>query len=252
MTAAVKTLNNQVALVTGGSRGIGRSISVELARQGAKVFVNYSSSPAEAEKTVELCREAGGQAEAIGFNVTDSELVEQSINKIKETAGSIDILVNNAGVTYNGVFIRLKNEDWDKVMQINLSGAFYCSRTAAKHMMKARTGRIINISSVVAEMGNPGQAPYVASKAGLIGLTKSLAKELGVRNITVNAITPGFIETEMTAGLPEATKAEHFKAIPLGTYGAGEDIAHAVSFLASPHARYITGQVLGVNGGMYM
>lgn len=246
------SLKDQVALVTGGSRGIGRAISIELAKLGARVYVNYSSSPAEAEKTVELCKEAGGQAEAIGFNVAESELVEQAINSIKEKAGSIDILVNNAGVTYNGVFIRLKNEDWDKVMQINLSGAFYCSRAASKHMMKARTGRIINISSVVAEMGNPGQAPYVASKAGLIGLTKSLAKELGVRNITVNAITPGFIETEMTSGLSEELKAEHLKAIPLGSYGSGDDIAQAVAFLASPQARYITGQVLGVNGGMYM
>lgn len=245
-------LSEQVALVTGGSRGIGRAVCKTLAASGAKVYVNYGSNADAANETVKLCEEVGGQAVAIGFNVADNEAVDSAIDKIKTDEGRLDVLVNNAGVTHNGVFIRLKNEDWDKVMDINLSGAFYCARAAAKLMMKARQGRIINISSVVGEMGNPGQAPYVASKAGLIGLTKSLAKELGVRNITVNAVTPGFIETEMTSDLSDDLKAEHLKVIPLGSYGQGEDIANAVNFLASPESRYITGQVLGVNGGMYM
>jgi 3-oxoacyl-[acyl-carrier protein] reductase len=248
----MKVLDGQVALVTGGSRGIGKSICMALATAGAKVYVNYASRSDAALETVKEIEEAGGVAEALGFNVADADSVEEAFKKIKENDSKIDILVNNAGVTYNGVFIRMKDEDWNSVVGINLNGAYNCCKQAAKLMMKARIGRIVNISSVVAEMGNPGQAPYVASKAGLIGLTKSLAKELAVRNITVNAITPGFIQTEMTSDLPEDLKAEHLKAIPLGEYGNPEDIANAVVFLASPQSKYITGQVLGVNGGMYM
>ena len=248
----MKDLEGKVALVTGGSRGIGRAISIELASRGAKVYVNYSSSSGAADETVKLCEEAGGSGEAIGFNVAESDAVDQALAKIKEQDEKIDILVNNAGIASDGVFIRMKNEDWDRVMAVNLSGVFYCARAAAKLMMKARSGTIINISSVVGEMGNAGQAAYVSSKSGVIGLTKSLARELALRNITVNAVTPGFIETDMTADLNEKLKEEHFKAIPLSRYGQPEDIASLVGFLSGSSAKYITGQVIGVNGGMYM
>lgn len=242
-------LAGKVAVVTGGSRGIGREICRKLAEQGARVFVNYSSNSAAAEETAALC---GNGAEAIGFNVADSAAVDQAIEAIHKKAGKIDILVNNAGISKDGLFIRMKNEDWDTTLGVNLNGAFYCSRAAARFMLKARAGRIINISSVVGEMGNPGQVPYVSSKAGLIGLTKAMARELASRNITVNAVTPGFIETEMTGALPEDTKAEHLKHIPLGRFGGAAEVAGAVAFLASGDASYVTGQVLGVNGGMYM
>lgn len=242
-------LAGKVALVTGGSRGIGRAICQKLAAEGAKVFVNYSSNSAAAEETAAAC---GNGAEIIGFNVADSAAVDAAIESIQKKAGKIDILVNNAGISKDGLFIRMKNEDWDTTLGVNLNGAFYCSRAAARFMLKARAGRIINISSVVGEMGNPGQVPYVSSKAGLIGLTKAMAKELATRGITVNAITPGFIETEMTGSLPEDTRAEHLKHIPLGRYGAAEEVAGAVAFLAGQDASYITGQVLGINGGMYM
>ncbi len=242
-------LAGKVALVTGGSRGIGRAICQKLAAEGAKVFVNYSSNSAAAEETAAAC---GNGAEIIGFNVADSAAVDAAIESIQKKAGKIDILVNNAGISKDGLFIRMKNEDWDTTLGVNLNGAFYCSRAAARFMLKARAGRIINISSVVGEMGNPGQVPYVSSKAGLIGLTKAMAKELATRGITVNAITPGFIETEMTGALPEETRTEHLKHIPLGRYGAAEEVAGAVAFLAGQDASYITGQVLGINGGMYM
>lgn len=246
------SMSGAVVLVTGGSRGIGRAICLAFAKEGAKVYVNYTSRPEAAEETVKECVALGGKAEAIKFNVAEVVSVEEAFAKIKEQDGKLDVLVNNAGITADGIFIRMKDEDWSRVMDINLNGAFYCSRAAAKLMIKAKQGRIINISSVVAEMGNPGQAAYVASKAGLIGLTKSLAKELAVRNITVNAVTPGFIETEMTAELPENVKAEHLKHIALGCYGAPDDIAQTVKFLAGTGSAYITGQVIGVNGGMYM
>ncbi len=245
-------LKDKVALVTGASRGIGRAIAIELARQGAHVYVNYSSSPDAAEDTVRQCQSAGGTAESILFNVADSSAVDAAFDQIKEKSGKLDILVNNAGITNDGLFIRMKNEDWDRVLSINLNGSFYCARAAAKIMMKARVGRIINISSVVGEMGNAGQASYVTSKAGLIGLTKSLAKELAARNITVNAVTPGFISSEMTEKLTDDVKAKYVEQIPLARFGTGEDIAKAVSFLASDGSAYITGQVLGINGGMYM
>jgi 3-oxoacyl-[acyl-carrier protein] reductase len=194
----------------------------------------------------------GNGAEIIGFNVADSTAVDAAIDTIHKKAGKIDILVNNAGISKDGLFIRMKNEDWDTTLGVNLNGAFYCSRAVARLMLKARAGRILNISSVVGEMGNPGQVPYVSSKAGLIGLTKAMAKELASRGITVNAITPGFIETEMTGALSEETRAEHLKHIPLGRYGAAEEVAGVVTFLCGPDAAYITGQVIGINGGMYM
>ncbi len=247
-----RLLSGKTALVTGGSRGIGRAICLSLAQNGANVFVNYSSGAGAAEETVTLCKEQGVNSWALGFNVADAESVGAAFKQMKELSPTLDILVNNAGIVIDGIFIRYKAEDWDKVLKVNLYGSFNCSQEAAKVMMKQRSGTIINISSVVGEMGNAGQAAYVSSKAGLIGLTKSLARELSARNITVNAITPGFIETEMTEKLDERVKQEHLKIIPLSKYGSVEDIAGTVSFLASPHAGYITGQIIGVNGGMYM
>jgi 3-oxoacyl-[acyl-carrier protein] reductase len=247
------SLNGQVALVTGGSRGIGRAISVALAAAGATVYVNYTSNAAAAEETVALCKAAGSEkAAAVMFNVGNSAEVDEAFAKIKGEAGGVDILVNNAGITHDGLFVRINDDDWQNVMNINLNGAFYCARAAAKLMMKARKGSIINISSVIGEMGNPGQASYTASKAALNGLTKSLAKELASRSVTVNAITPGFIETDMTGKLTEVQKEETMKAIPLGRLGKPEDIAGLVVFLSGEQGSYVTGQIFGVNGGMYM
>lgn len=245
-------LAGQVAVVTGASRGIGRAIAVALAGRGARVFVNYTSNAAAAEEAVAACIAAGGQAESLGFDVADSSAVDAAFDKIRERAGRLDILVNNAGISKDGLFIRFKDEDWARVLSVNLTGAFYCSRAATRLMMKARYGRIINISSIVGEMGNAGQAAYVSSKAGLIGLTKSTAREVASRNITVNAVTPGFITTDMTDALDQKIKDEHFKAIPLGRYGEPAEIASLVTFLSSKEAGYVTGQVIGVNGGMYM
>lgn len=245
-------MKGQTVLVTGGSRGIGSAISKALAAKGLYVFVNYTSNEAQALETVAACKAAGGDASAIKFNVGSSEEVEAAFEQMRSIKPQLDILVNNAGVTSDQLALRLKDEDWKRTLDINLSGAFYCSRAAMKGMMKARYGRIINMSSVVGEMGNAGQAAYVASKAGLIGLTKSLAKELASRNITVNAITPGFIQTDMTAALDEKVKAKMLEQIPLGRLADPEEVAEAVCFLASPQAGYITGQVLGVNGGLYM
>ena len=247
-----KPFSGKVALVTGGSRGIGRSICVALAAGGAQVYINYSSRAEAAEETAELCRKAGGSGELLGFNVAESAKVEEAFEQIKSKSGKLDILVNNAGIAKDALLIRLKDEIWNEVLTVNLTGALNCGRAAAKLMMKARYGRIINISSVVGEMGNAGQAAYSASKAGLIGLTKTMAKELASRTITVNAVAPGFIVTDMTSGLTDELKAEHLKAIPLGRYGDPQEIASAVAFLASEQAAYITGQVLSVNGGMYM
>jgi len=246
------SLENKVALVTGGSRGIGSSISKDLAKTGAFVFVNYSSSPEAAQEVVDEIKSAGFDAEAIKFNVANSKEVDEAIKLIKEKKGNLDIVVNNAGITNDGLLIRTKDEDWQKVIDINLTGSFYVARSAAKIMMKQRSGKIINISSVVGEMGNIGQAAYVSSKSGLIGFTKALARELASRNIHVNAITPGFIETKMTEVLDDKIKQEHYKNIPLSRYGQVADISNLVCFLGSDCSNYITGQVIGVNGGMYM
>lgn len=246
------SLKGQVALVTGGSRGIGRSIAKSLAEQGAHVIINFTSNEAAAVDAQKLCESVGGTAEIAQFSVGESQLVDEQFAKIKERHGRLDILVNNAGISLDGLVIRLKDAEWDKTLSVNLSGAFYCSRAAAKMMMRARTGRIINIASVVGEMGNAGQAPYVASKAGLIGLTKSMAKELAPRGITVNAVTPGFIETDMTDALTGELKEFYLKGIPLERFGQPEEVAQLVAFLSGVSAGYITGQVIGVNGGLYM
>lgn len=244
--------NRRVALVTGASRGIGRSIAIDLAKQGAFVIVNYSSSPEAAQETLNSIREVGGDGEILKFSVQDSQAVENAFDGIKSRHGKLDILVNNAGISRDGLVLRMKDEEWLQTLAVNLNGAFFCSRAAARLMLKSKWGRIVNISSVVGEMGNAGQVPYVSSKAGLIGMTKSLAKELASRNVTVNAITPGFIETDMTAALDEKLRDEHMKAIPLGRYGQAEEVAHLVTFLSSDASAYITGQVIGINGGMYM
>lgn len=242
----------RVALVTGGSRGIGRAICVELANHGMHVLVNYTANESAAAETVAMCNQGLGSGVPMQFDVADSQGVDAAIDAIKTKYQRLDVLVNNAGVTNDGLFMRMKDEDWSNTLAINLNGAFFCTRAASRLMIKARQGRIINISSVVAEMGNPGQAAYVASKAGLIGLTKSNAKELASRGITVNAVTPGFIETDMTSKLDEKQREHHLQFVPLGRFGTTEEVAKTVVFLASPDAAYITGQVIGINGGMYM
>lgn len=247
-----KELSDRIALVTGGSRGIGRAICLSLARKGAYVIVNYSSSAQSAEETLKLCKELGGNGEIVKFSVAESDQVNSAFDEIKAKHGKLDILVNNAGIAKDGLILRMKDDDWHSTINTNLAGAFYCARAAAKLLLKSKSGRVVNISSVVGEMGNAGQVPYVSSKAGMIGMTKSLARELASRLVTVNAVTPGFIETEMTESLSSELKAEHLKAIPLGQYGKAEDIAEVVAFLCTDSAKYITGQVIGVNGGMYM
>lgn len=248
----MKSLENKIALVTGGSRGIGRAIAVKLASCGAKVVINYSSNEEEAKGTVALIREHGVEARMMRFDVADEKAVEAAVDAIKDDLGPVDILVNNAGVAFDNLLMRLKEEDFDRQIAINLKGAFYCAKACMRAMMKNRFGRIINISSVVGEMGNPGQTVYAATKAGLIGMTKSLAKELASRNILVNAITPGYIETDMTKDILEKGGDAILEHIPLKRTGKPEDIAAAVAFLASSDADYITGQVLSVNGGIYM
>ncbi|MDO5483704.1 MAG: 3-oxoacyl-[acyl-carrier-protein] reductase [Desulfovibrionaceae bacterium] len=239
------------ALVTGGSRGIGRAIAGCLARDGFQVYLTYVSRPEEAEQTVASIVAAGGQARAFALNVGDGAAVTDFFAKEIKDKVNLAVLVNNAGITRDGFLVRMKDDDFDAVLGVNLRGAFICTREAAKIMSKKRFGRIINISSVVGQMGNAGQANYASAKAALLGLTKSCAKELASRQITVNAVAPGFIETDMTAGLTEAVREAYMEAIPLKRLGAAADVAEAVAFLASDRAAYITGQVLAVNGGMY-
>lgn len=244
-------VQGKVALVTGASRGIGRSISLVLAAQGAKIVAAATDQQAIAAFVEEL-KAAGTEAVAVAANVTQKAEVEELVKVAKETFGRIDILVNNAGITRDALLLRMKDEDWDAVLDVNLKGAFLCSRAVAKLMSKQRSGRIINIASVVGQMGNAGQANYCASKAGLMGLTRSNAREMAKRNITVNAVAPGFIATAMTAALTEDVRQELTAQIPLERLGSAEDVANLVLFLASDLAGYITGQVIGVNGGMYM
>lgn len=239
------------AIVTGASRGIGRAIARTLARDGFQVFLTYVSRPEEAQQAVAEIAAAGGLARAFALNVADGQAVADFFAQEVKDKVDLAVLVNNAGITKDGFLVRMKDEDFDKVLAVNLRGAFVCTREAARIMSRSRKGRIINISSVVGQMGNAGQINYAAAKAGLIGLTKSVAKELAGRNITVNAVAPGLVETDMTTGLPEDVRASYLEAIPLKRLGTPQDIAEAVAFLISPAAAYITGQVLAVNGGMY-
>jgi 3-oxoacyl-[acyl-carrier protein] reductase len=243
---------SRVALVTGAARGIGRAIALALAQPGLTLYLNDVVIGEEAEKTRREVEGQGADARLLQFNVADQAAVQAGIDRIIQESGRLDLLVNNAGITRDNLVVRMKEADWDQVLEVNLKGAYNCIRAAAKPMIKQRGGRIINISSVVGVMGNAGQANYVASKAGLIGLTKSVARELASRNITVNAVAPGFIETEMTAALPEKVRAEMQAQIPLNRFGTPEEVAQAVLFLAGDAAAYITGQVLHVNGGMLM
>ena len=242
---------DKVAVITGASRGIGRSIALALAEAGAKI-VAVDLDPVATDAIVAELKEKGAEAIAVIGNVTVTEDTEKMIDAAIAAFGRVDILVNNAGITRDGLLMRMKDEDWDAVMTVNLKGAFLCSRAAAKVMTKQRYGRIINIASVVGQMGNAGQANYCASKAGLIGLTKSNARELAKRNVTVNAVAPGFIATAMTDALPEKVRDELTAQIPLARLGSADDIANAVVFLALEKSAYITGQVIAVNGGMYM
>lgn len=245
-------LENLVALVTGGSRGIGRAICVKLASLGAVVGINYVSNPAAAEETLQQINAVGGKGFTVRFDVADAEAVQENIKEIVAAHGQIDILVNNAGITRDGLMARMKEDDWDSVLDTNLKGAFLCSKAVMRSMMKKRWGRIINVSSVVGFIGNGGQVNYGAAKAGLTGLTKSMARELAGRNITVNCVAPGYIVTDMTDGLAEDVQETLKAQIPLGVLGTPEDVAASVGFLASTDSNYITGQTLHVNGGMYM
>ncbi|HOO62588.1 MAG TPA: 3-oxoacyl-[acyl-carrier-protein] reductase [Synergistaceae bacterium] len=242
----------KVALVTGGGRGIGKAICLELASRGYSVGVNYRSSQKEAEEVVRFIRNAGGTAGAYGGDVSNSEDVAVLCEAVEKELGPISVLVNNAGITKDSPLVRMKNDLWDQVLQTNLNSFFYCIRQVVRSMAKQKWGRIINLSSVVGIMGNAGQANYSAAKAGVIGLTKSVAREYASRGITVNAVAPGFIQTDMTKVLNEKIQEEYLKNIPLGSLGTPEDVARTVAFLASEDARYITGQVLHVDGGMVM
>lgn len=243
-------LQNQVALITGASRGIGRAIALALATEGAKVVINYASSSDAAEQLVAEIQAKGGQAIALKADVSQADQVESLVNAVQEQWGRIDVLVNNAGITRDTLLLRMKPEDWQAVIDLNLTGVFLCTRAVSKIMLKQRSGRIVNITSVAGQMGNPGQANYSAAKAGVIGFTKTVAKELASRGITVNAVAPGFIATDMTSSIKSE---EILPYIPLGRYGQPEEVAGLVKFLAADAAAaYITGQVMNVDGGMVM
>ena len=242
----------KTAVVTGGSRGLGRAVCLELAAGGANVVLCYAGNEAAANETVAACETLGARAVAVRCDVADSAQVKALMDEALKDFGRIDILVNNAGITRDGLLMMMKETDFDAVINTNLKGAFLCMKAVARQMIKQRYGRIVNLSSVVGLRGNAGQVNYAASKAGVIGMTKSLAKELASRGVTVNAVAPGFMETDMTAAMPEAAKTATLTAIPMGRMGAAEDVAKAVAFLVSEEAGYITGQVLAVDGGMAM
>jgi 3-oxoacyl-[acyl-carrier protein] reductase len=246
------SLKERVAIVTGGSRGIGRSVALEMAVRGASVVVNYNTSPGRAEEVVQQIEAGGGKAAAFQADVSNFEAAGSLIKFAVETFGDLHILVNNAGITRDMVIMMMPEADWDAVIDTNLKSTFNCSKAAVRHMMRRRYGRIINIASVAGQMGNPGQTNYSASKGGQIAFTKALAREVATRNITVNAIAPGFVATEILDSMPEGTLEEALKLVPLARTGKPEEIGYAVAFLASDQAAYITGQVLGVDGGMAM
>ncbi len=245
-------LTGKVALVTGGSRGIGRATAEMLAKQGAYVVVNYVRGEEEAKRVVQAIEERGGKAEALGFDVANMDATEEAIAALAKRLGRLDILVANAGIAIDGLVLRVKEEDIDRMFSVNVKGAIACAKGALKVMMRARTGRIVFLSSIVGEMGNGGQAVYSASKAALIGLTKTLAREYASRNVTVNVVTPGFIDTDMTSTINEDARKGMLSTIPLGRTGKPEEVASAITFLCSDEASYVTGETLRVNGGMYM
>jgi 3-oxoacyl-[acyl-carrier protein] reductase len=246
------SLAGQIALVTGASRGIGRAVALSLGQAGATVVVNYRGSQQAAEECLAEIRAAGGKGALSQFDIGVEEQVEEALKRIIDDQGKLDILVNNAGVTADNLLIRIKAADWDQVIGTNLKGTVLCTKIAARYMIGQRYGRIINVSSVVGQMGNAGQALYAASKAGIIGFTKTVAREVATRGVTVNAVAPGFIETDMTAKLPEKLRAEFLGRIPLGRFGTCAEVAEMIVFLAGTGAGYITGQVFNVNGGLYM
>jgi 3-oxoacyl-[acyl-carrier protein] reductase len=245
-------LNGQIALVTGGSRGIGRAVVLALGRLGAEVMINYVRNEAAAQSTLETVAAQGGAGELYPFDVAQEQQVEEAVKKIIDRHRKVDILVNNAGITSDNLLLRLRTEDWDRVLGVNLKGTVYCTKAVCKGMIRERYGRIVNVTSVVGQIGNVGQSAYASAKAGVIGFTKAMARELASRQITVNAVAPGFIETEMTAKLPSKTQEEFLRSIPLNRFGTCEEVAEAVCFLAGSGAGYITGQVIGVNGGLSM
>ena len=245
-------LDGKVALVTGGSRGLGRATAEALAAQGAHVVVNYVRGEQEARAVADAIVERGGKAEVAGFDVASAKSTEEAIAEIAKRLGRLDILVANAGIAIDGLLLRVKEEEFDRVIAVNVKGALSCSRAAIKVMMRARTGRVVFLSSVVGEMGNAGQAAYAASKAALLGLTKTIAREYASRGITVNAVAPGFIDTDMTVAIAGEAKEAMLKGIPLGRTGRPEEVAAAIAFLCADEAGYITGQTVRVNGGMYM
>jgi 3-oxoacyl-[acyl-carrier protein] reductase len=246
------SLQGQIALVTGASRGIGKAIALTLGRAGANVVINYKGNLAAAEETLSTLKAAGGQGELSQFDIAEENQLEDAVKRIVDQHKKIDILVNNAGVTSDSLLLRMKPADWDQVIGTNLKGTILCTKIVSLHMIRQRSGRIINLSSVVGQMGNVGQSLYAASKAGILGFTKAISREVASRGITVNAVAPGLIETDMTARLPDKLREEFRRSIPLGRFGTCQEVADVVVFLAGPGGSYITGQVFNVNGGLYM